>query len=396
MNVFDTIQALRPDADPMPMDDRRMIRETLFGVGHIDSTGNIRTRSESGAVVSTAPHGSGRPLRSRPDARGSVPRIAAGLLVLAALGALGWSFVTRPDDEASAPTTVTTDPPATTTTTTSPPPTTEPPLVRTGVTAESPLVLPTTRLTAAEVSIDPASSDDSAAVLSAPDGSSLWIAEVDGAESGSFGLDVRRVGLVDLGVEIGRDENTLTSYRPVVPCGFVLVNEGIGQPYDRPSTIELFASMSIDNDATIDVNLPTGWSIIDVGPTRTRYTTLFQVPGADVVDLVSFSQIPGGSIAQFAGNGQRLTPTTFLGGPAFVDAGPLDPSTVSLYWRDVDTVFNVSSATLGAAELATLVDTMEPVAIEEWEQRFGATAAPLPEVDTNCSPQPSFGSTLDP
>lgn len=395
MKVFDTIQALRPDVDPMPMDDRRMIRESLFGVGHVDSTGNIRSRSESGAVVSTAPHGSGRPLRPRSDRRGSVPRIAAGLLVLGSIGALGWSFMTRPDDEVSVSTTVATEPPAASTTA-SPPPTTEPPLVRTGVTAESPLVLPTTRLTAAEVSIDTASSNDSSAVLSAPDGSSLWITEVDGAESGPFGLDVRQVGVIDLGVEIGRDENTLTSYRPVVPCGFVLVNEGIGQPYDRPSTIELFESMSIDNQATIDVNLPTGWSLIDIGPTRTRYTTLFQVPGTEETDLVWFSQIPGGSIAQFAGDGQRLAPTTFLGGPAFVDAGPFDPSTVSLYWRDGDTVFNVSSATLGAAQLADLVDMMEPVAIEEWEQRFGVTADPLPEVDTSCSPQPNFGSTLDP
>jgi hypothetical protein len=233
-------------------------------------------------------------------------------------------------------------------------------------------------------------------VLSAPDGSSLWIAEVDGAESGPFGLDVSAVGAIGVGVEVGRDENSLTSYRLVVPCGFVLVNEGIGQPYDRPSTIELFESMSIDNEATIDVNLPTGWSVIDIGPTRTRYTTRFDAAGADGTGLVALTQIPGGSIAQFAGAGQRLAPTTFLGGPAFLDAGPFDPSTVSVSWRDGDTVFNVSSSSLDATELASFVATLEPATVEEWVQRFGATAAPIPELATDCTPQPRFGSTLDP
>ena len=66
MNVFDTIHAVRPDVDPMPLDDRRMIRESLFGVGHEDATRSFGARSESGAVVSTAPHGTRVSLRRRP------------------------------------------------------------------------------------------------------------------------------------------------------------------------------------------------------------------------------------------------------------------------------------------------------------------------------------------
>ena len=83
MSVFDTVQAVRPEVAPMPLADRRMIRETLFGVGHQDASHSIGERSASGAVVSTAPHGTRVPLRSRPRSTGSLVRMVAGLLVLA-------------------------------------------------------------------------------------------------------------------------------------------------------------------------------------------------------------------------------------------------------------------------------------------------------------------------
>ncbi|MFK8022925.1 MAG: hypothetical protein AB8G26_03080 [Ilumatobacter sp.] len=415
MKVFDTVQALRPEVDPMPVAERRRVRETLFGVGHGDAAQSIRERSASGAVISTAPHGSGRPVRVRPKPRGSLVKMTAGLLVVGGVGAAGWSYVTR-DDQGEETVETIDSTAAVTTTTAAPPPSTAPPLVRTGVTTASPLVLPATLLPIDEVAIDPASANDSVAALAAPDGSTVWMAEVDGAESGAFGLEVRRIGAIDVGVDPNRDETTLTSYRPVVPCGFVLVNEGLGQPYDRPETLQLFASMSVDNLGRIDVDLPSGWSVIDVGPTRPIFRATFDVattaePGPPETDTantddsaapdtdanpVTLRQIPGGSIAQMAGEGQRLAPTTFLGGAAWLDAGPLDPARTTIYWIDGGTAFSVSSATLDAAGLETFVDGLEPGSIDAWQQRFGTELPVEPTLETDCSPQPSFGSTLDP
>ena len=92
MNVFDTIHAVRPEVDPMPLADRRMIRETLFGVGHDDTTRSFGSRSESGAVVSTAPHGTRVALRRRPSRVASILKTAAGIAAVAIVGAIAWSW----------------------------------------------------------------------------------------------------------------------------------------------------------------------------------------------------------------------------------------------------------------------------------------------------------------
>ena len=81
MSALDVIEAVRPDVDPMPLVERRMIREQLFGVGHGDVQRNISARSASGAVVSTAPRGMRAMSAPRGPARGSMARAAAGLLL---------------------------------------------------------------------------------------------------------------------------------------------------------------------------------------------------------------------------------------------------------------------------------------------------------------------------
>lgn len=108
MNIFNTVYALRPEIEPMPTAERSRIRETLFGVGHDDATRSVRARSESGAVVSTAPHGTraSAPRRRRTRAAASVLKGAFGIAAALAVGAAVWSFVS--DEEAdTAPTPVT-------------------------------------------------------------------------------------------------------------------------------------------------------------------------------------------------------------------------------------------------------------------------------------------------
>ncbi len=412
MNVFDTIQSMRPSVDPMPTRQRNQIREGIFGVGHDGAASSIHERSESGAVTSTAPRGMSRPVRPRASRSGSLPKVAAGLLVFGAIGAVGWSFANRgegADVAEEAP--VTTPAP---TTAAPAPATTEPPLIRTGVSESQPLVLPPELLPVDFVAVEPAAPGASAAIVAAPDGSSLWIAEVDGAESGSFGLEVTRRGSVDVGIDPGRDEDALTQYRPVVPCGFVLVTEGIAQPYDRPSTIQLFEAMSIDRDAHLDINVPRGGSLLDGGPIGSTYTSVFRLnaPAAPVDDddddaeegglggdVVTVTQAANGSDAQLGSNGRQLAPIEFFGGPAFVDTTPLDPNITSGFWTDEATAFNVASATLGLAELEAFVAGFEPATVDEWLRRFG-TAEPPPvepiEGTDECTPQPRFGGTLDP
>ncbi len=393
MNVFDTIHAVRPEVDPMPLADRRMIRETLFGVGHDDTTRSFGARSESGAVVSTAPHGTRVPLRRRSKRNGSILKMVAGIAAVAIVGALAWSWLAgRDDDVISEPTLPTsTTPPETVTA----PPTTDPPFVRTGVSRASPLILPGSQLSVDDVAVPPSATGSSTLLLNAPDGTTMWMAEFDGDPVGAEGLDVRQVGAVGIGVSTNSGAASVT-YQLLTPCGVVVLSDVPGAARDRPEVIAFFESMSLDGNATIDVSLPAGFSVLDIGEAQTSFSAQFQVPVFTETRAARLVQIPDGSISQLMFGGHQLAPTTFLGGPAFIDDAPTDPALVSVYWQDGPTVFNVSSAELTFEDLESFVDTLEPVTTDDWTRRFDV---PVPETlapTSTCSPQPSFGPTLNP
>lgn len=394
MNVFDSIQSARPDVTPMPMAKRRMIRESLFGLGHGDSTSNISSRSESGAVVSTAPHGTRRPIQRRPRASGSIAKLSAGLLLFGALGTAVWSYSQRDEaiDSTAATTTVVAADPVTT-----PLPTTiAPPLVRTGVTASEPLVLPPTLLTVDDLVVAPPGPGSSSAMLGAPDGTLVWLAEFDGEAADPSGLDVRQIGSIGVGVDANRLEGANASYRLLVPCGFVIVNDAPGLPLDRPALTALFNASSIDADATLDISLPPDWSVFSIGDNQITYTAQFQVAISDETRSLRLAQVPNGSYAQLAFGGRQLQPTTFLGGPAFIDTGALDPNLVSVFWKDTDTVFNASSPELSLSEIEAFIEAMEPASLDAWNRRFGTERPDLSSEAPACTPQPNLGSTLDP
>lgn len=378
----------------MPLAKRRMIRESLFGLGQGDSTSNISTRSDSGAVVSTAPHGMGRPLQKRPRASGSIAKLGAGLLLFGALGAAVWSYAQRDEQAETEATTTTIE--VVVTVTSAAPSTTAAPLVRTGVSASAPLVLPPTLLTVDELVVAPPGPGSSSAILGAPDGTLIWMAEFDGEQADTSGLTIRQSGAIAVGVDRNRAENANASYRPLVPCGFVIVNDAPGLPLDRPAMNDLFNATSIDGDATLDISLPPDWSIFSIGDSQISYTAQFQVPIADETRTLRLVQIPNGSFAQLAFGGRQLQPATFLGGPAFIDTGAVDPSLVSVFWQDAETVFNASSSELELAEIEAFIDSMESASVDDWNRRFGSVVPELSTETPACAPQPNFGPTLNP
>ena len=392
MNVFDTIHAVRPDVDPMPLTDRRMIRESLFGVGHDDAARSFRARSESGAIVSTAAHGTRVPLRRRPSPTGSILRMLGGIIAVVAVGAVAWTLAGRDDDAAPETSVARTAP---TTAASTAPPSTAVPFVRTGASRAAPLILPGSPLAVDDVTITPAASGGSTLILSAPDGTTMWMAEFDGDPANPEGLDVRQVGAVGVGAPSNSDAVALT-YQLLTPCGVVVLSDAPGAPLYRPEIVALFESMSLDADATIDMSLPTGFSVLDVGDAQAAFATQFQVPVFTETRTARLVQIPDGSISQLMFGARQLSPTTFLRGPAFVEAAPTDPALVSIYWQDGPTVFNVSSNELTFEDLESLVASFEPVTLDDWTQRFEVTAAGVTAPTSACAPQPSFGPTLDP
>ncbi len=393
MNVFDTVQAARPKVAPMPPAERRMIRESLFGARQNDAARTISARSASGAVTSTAPHGLRIPSnRRRRIAPSSIVKAVAGIGLLIGGGVIAWSAVS--DNGPASEATETTARPTTSaaaTTTTQPP---EPPPVRTDVSGTSPLVLPSSLLPVDEVSIAPPAAGSSGLLLTAPDGSTLWMGDFDGAALGLAEFDVQQVGA--LGVA-AIEQPTAVSYRIDVPCGIMFLNDAPGGEAFRPAIADLLRGMSVDGDATLDATLPAGWSVLDVGASQTSYTTQFQVPvfvGSVAVRLV---QIPDGSLPQLTFGGRQLAPVSFLGGPAYLDSAPVDPEVVSIFWQDDNTVFNASTSGLTFAELEVFINTLEPATAREWQERFAVTPVDAtPAADVDCAPQPNFGPTLNP
>jgi len=255
-------------------------------------------------------------------------------------------------------------------------------------------------LTVDEVVAAAAVTGSSSLVLSAPDGSEVWIAEFDGDAADASGLDIRQVGSIEVGVDADRSPDAAPSYRPQVPCGVVIVNDAPDQPLDRQPMVDLFSAMSIDGDATIDISLPADWSVFSIGESAPTYIAQFQVPvpgdASGATAPVRLTQVPGGSFAQLMFGGRQLEPVDFGGLPAHIDVGASDPALVSVYWQDADTVFNVSSDASTIGDLEAFVESLEPVTVQEWNQQFAPPEPePAPE-PAQCGPQPRFGPTLTP
>lgn len=392
MNVFDTVLAVRPEIDPMPAAERSRIREALFGVGHDDTTRSVRARSESGAVVSTAPHGT-RAIMTRRRRRSVMSALKGviGVVTTVAVGVVVWSLVSD-DGEVDAPS-ETVAPAATEPA----PSTTTPAPLRTPVTRAEPLLFPEEQLTTDEITIAPPAAGATSMLVAAPDDSTLWLSEFDGDPAPIDNVDFRIIGSVGVGIPRDQPADAAPSYQVLTPCGLVLVNDAPGAARDRPEAITLFESLSIDATATIGASLPDGFSIIDVGPWKAVYTVQFQVPGGDGgTDAVRLVQIPDGSMAQLAFGGRQLASVTFLGEPAFVDSAPGVTGLVSIYWQDASTVFNVSSTDMDADGLAAFVGSLVAASPDEWSERFATPGAPAPAPGSACTPQPSFGPTLNP
>ena len=398
MNPVDVVESVRPEVPPMDLAERRMIRERLFGVGHGDVARNITARSASGAVVSTAPRGTRALSAPQSPPQGSWARMAAGLVLLAGLGGLGWLVVGRDDSEPETRVEAVVE--TTAAPTTAQPTTTvevaqfDP--VRTAVTADFPLVLPSSQLAIDTVSIGAPAAGSSAALFAAPDGTNVWLAEIDGDRSNTNGLTVTQVGATQVATPSDFVDGDPPSYQVQVPCGFVLLNDAPDQPLFRPEMQRFLESTSVDDLATIDVGLPDGWTVLDIGPSVTSFDVQFQVPRFDSTASVALSQAPNGSLAQLAFGGRQLQETVFLGDVAYVDSAPLSPGSTSVFWRDGATVFNIRSDELDFIDLEDFVIGLDTVSVAEFSERFDQPVPPTEPIDAGCTPQPSLGTTLDP
>lgn len=395
VNVFNTVYALRPDVAPMPLAERSRIRESLFGVGHGDATRSVRARSESGAVVSTAPHGTraNAPRRRRRRSLGPVVKAALGLAALVAGGVVAWSFASDEETGTVALPAVSAVDSALDATI---PVTTIGPPARTPVTPDQPLLVPAADLAVDEITISPPAPGTSSMLVRAPDGTTLWLGEFDGELAPVEPLDFQVVGSIDVGVARDRPADASAAYQLSTPCGLVVVNDAPGTDVYRPEAVTFFESMTVGPDSTLDASFPAGFSIVDAGVWQTSYAARFAVPDDAAPRFVRLVQIPNGSIAQLTFGGRQLTPTTFGGQPAFVDSAAEDPNLVSIFWKDADTSFNVSSTAMDATELESFVSSLEAASPAAWLERFSAAAPPAPSPTSSCTPQPSLGPTLVP
>ncbi|WP_040496323.1 hypothetical protein [Ilumatobacter nonamiensis] len=396
MNVFNTVYALRPEIDPMPAAERARIRESLFGIGHDNATRSVRARSESGAVVSTAPHGTRATAAPRRRWRPffSMLKGAVGIAAAVAVGAVVWSFVS--DDEAATVSESVSSAPAPTPMPSTAAPTTVAAPVRTPVSLAEPLLVPEGQLTVDEVAISPPAPGTSSMLISVPDGSTMWLGDFDGDPPSADGLEFEVVGAVAVGVAQDRSPDSAVGYQFFLPCGFMFVNDAPGaEPY-RPEAVTLFEAMAFDANSALNVSMPGGFSIIDAGTWQTSFTAQYQVPVEGATKTARLVQVPNGSLAQLTFGGRQLAPSPFAGDPAYIESAPGDPNLVSIYWQDADTVFHLSSIDMTLAELESFVSTLEATTPEEWSERLSTPIPAAPTVTTSCTPQPSLGPTLDP
>ncbi|MEM1332289.1 MAG: hypothetical protein AAGG08_02425, partial [Actinomycetota bacterium] len=421
MNVVDLVESARPEVAPMPLDQRRMVRERLFGAADDVVKTTIRERSASGAVTSTAPPGyrasrvRARP--ARPRSSGSLAKMGAGLLVVGAAAAAGWSWYDDGSDDELASATPTSVSTTTSTTTTVAVTTTTLAPTRTGVTSAEPVVFPLGLIPVEEAVVDLAPERIQSALLRAGDGTWLRLEAVRG-DAADLGPDVTNVGALDIAT-FTFGPGLPWIYTVETSCGAVRVIDAPAQEQFRPLVTDLFSGVSIDGDGTVDALLPSGVRIVEAAQGIREYRTVFRFDDADSgdADLATLRQVPGGSIAQLVPGGAQPSEMVWLDEPA-LGVGDLltsddDIGPVSVFWRDAGTVFEISSETIPLDELETFVSGLRAVSIESWIDRFSAQqvdttvtlgAAPADDGDEadgddpapECMPQPSLGPTFRP
>jgi len=430
VNVVDLLEAARPEVAPMPLDQRRMVRERLFGAADDVVRTTIRERSASGAVTATAPRGYRadrvRVRPKRPRRSGSFAKMGAGLLVVGAAGAAGWSWYADSNDEAAVSLTTTTVEATTTTTTTTAPTTTLAP-TRTGVTDEEPVLFPLGLIPVEEAVIDQAPVGGEYVVMRAGDGSWVRLEAIDGEEGATSDFDFSPIGSIEV-APFTFAEGGPWIYTIETTCGAVRVVDAPAQEQFRPLMTELFRGMSIDAGGAVDALLPASLSVVEAAIGSPEYRTVFRIEGqtdgdddsgSDDDRLITLRQVPDGSIAQLLPGGAQPVEMIWLGERA-VGVGDLDTTgdeigPVAVYWRDASTVFAVSSDVVPLDQLESFVSGLRAATVNSWIERFSAdavdsSAAPGdgaddpsetdPDVTTTiappCSPQPSLGPTFLP
>jgi len=419
VNVVDLLEAARPEVAPMPLDQRRMVRERLFGAADDVVRTTIRERSASGAVTATAPRGYRadrvRVRPKRPRRSGSFAKMGAGLLVVGAAGAAGWSWYTDSNEDAAVSLTTTTVESTTTTTTTTPPTTTLPP-TRTGVTDEQPVLFPLGLIPVEEAVIDQAPVGGEFVLMRAGDGTWIRLDAIDGQAGETSNFDFSPVGSVRVApFTFGEGEPWI--YTIETTCGAVRVVDAPDQEQFRPLMAELFQGMSIDGGGAVDALLPASLGVVEAAVGEPEYRTTFRIEpdgGSGQSQLVTLRQVPGGSVAQLLPGGDQPVEMIWLGEGA-VGVGDLDIADdavgpVAVYWRDASTVFAASSESMPLDELESFVGGLRAATVDAWAERFSAdavdsTAGPAegsddPDGATTtippCAPQPSLGPTFLP
>lgn len=446
MNVVDLVESARPDVAPMPLDQRRMVRERLFGAADDVVRTTIRERSASGAVTSTAPQGyrarrvTARPKRQRSS--GSFAKMGAGLLVVGAAAAAGWSWYADTEGDDAASLTTTSAPATSTTTSTLAPATTTLPPTRTGVSADEPVLFPLGLIPVEEAVIDLAPTNGEYVLMRASDGTWVHLEVIDGTAGETSDFDFSPIGAVDV-APFSFGDGSPWIYTIETTCGAVRVVDAPAQEQYRPLMTELFQGMSVDGGGGVDALLPASLNIIEAAAGEREFRTVFRIDdpgladggeaeGGDGADgdvrTVTLRQVPEGSIAQLVPGGVQPVEMVWLGegalGDGDLDVADEEVGPVSVFWRDASTVFAISSDTVPLDELESFVAGLRAASTASWLERFAAdeidssndelasdpdatgdenaeeATGEDPEVTTTtippCAPQPSLGPTFRP
>lgn len=397
MNPVQIVEAARPEVGTMPAIDRRHLRERIFDVAMRSQTGH--------APVPVA----------KPKNRGAnALRLAAlGLLGSVAIGGLLYSASRgTPGDGATAtPSADTTGGSEATRITIAQAPdlsvapsTTAAPIAGSG---GAPLLLPPERNRLDALTVTRAQLGASAALLRAPDLSTISLFEVDGLapavpagpepapESGASTLSTTSTTTIPplqfAAVSVEQPTEELPGqYQLRAPCGTVTVLDDPDQPAFRPEVTELFNAMQIV-DGVINLSLPEGWGVISTGPSTDEF--VFGLPvnlnGRNVT--LTLAQYPDGSIALAAANDQlQYSPTTFNGQPAWVRNDPNNPNAFDLVTMVGTTAIRVSTSGMSLPEAEAVIAGLTPGDVDEWTNRFGTLPVDVDPDIRICPDQPAF------
>lgn len=394
MNPVHIVESARPEIDTMPIVARRHLRERLFTV----STGShAGSHTGSGGIQINPPNAS----------RANALRVGA-LVLLGAVAAGGLAFsASRSGPDDGAETSSSTPPVATVaadlnvnTVVQVPAPTVAPTTTTPAVVGsqDTPLLLPPERSRLDELAVNRKQLGGSSLLLRAPDLTTVSLRETDGIAPVTIPPDDHDDGgeattppippRQFAGFEVTQPGDPGT-YDVSVPCGTLQVREGIGRLPFRPEIVELFNSMSLAN-GSIDITLPTGWGLIDVGPGADEFVLGIpaEVGGRNVT--VTLTQYPNGSIAVAGFGDRQYAPVTFRGEQAWISRNPDVPGEFEIIGMLGTTAFSASARDIALSELDLVLQSLLPSSVEDWITRFGPLGATEdPDIRT-CQQQPEF------